>query len=169
MQWSLVGGTGTIMSLPLSPLPAVVWNPLMGTALLREYFIRSNIHRNVGITFLFPVAGKPNDIASQAYVGLEPKAMPGMRRGRAPWHVDTGEVWYFCFCPPLLGYCRCTILRVSVCRWRGRRGMLLGWAVVTRGGWCVIFSPLCLLPVGQGLLEQGVADLTERRGGKSAV
>lgn len=40
----------------------------------------------------------------------------------------------------------------------------LGWAVVARGRWCVIFSPLCLLPVGQGLLEQGVADFTEQSG-----
>lgn len=30
-----------------------------------------------------------------------------------------------------------------------------------QGRWCVIFSPLCLLPVGQGLLEQGVADFME--------
>ena len=41
---------------------------------------------------------------------------------------------------------------------------MLWWAVVARGRWCVIFSPLCLLPVGQGLLEQGVADLREIRG-----
>lgn len=30
-----------------------------------------------------------------------------------------------------------------------------------QGRWCVIFSPLCRLPVGQGLLERGVADFTE--------
>lgn len=35
-----------------------------------------------------------------------------------------------------------------------------------QGRWCVILSPLCLLPVGQGLLEQGVVDSTEWRGGE---
>lgn len=55
-------------------------------------------------------------------------------------------------------------------------GVLRGRAVHTgvgsccQGRWGVIFSPLCLLPVGQGLLERGVADFrVKRRGGKSAA
>lgn len=35
-----------------------------------------------------------------------------------------------------------------------------GWAVVARGGDVLFSAPLCPFPVGQGLLEWGVADLT---------
>lgn len=49
-----------------------------------------------------------------------------------------------------------------------QRAVGAGVGSCCQGRWCVIFSPLCLLPVGQGLLEQGVADLTECRGGEGS-
>lgn len=46
--------------------------------------------------------------------------------------------------------------------------MGIGVGSCCQGRWCVILSPLCLLPVGQGLLEQGVVDSTEWRGGEGS-
>lgn len=46
--------------------------------------------------------------------------------------------------------------------------LLLKVGSCCQGRWCVILSPLCLLPVGQGLLEQGVVDSTEWRGGEGS-
>lgn len=46
--------------------------------------------------------------------------------------------------------------------------MGIGVSSCCQGRWCVILSPLCLLPVGQGLLEQGVVDSTEWRGGEGS-
>lgn len=46
--------------------------------------------------------------------------------------------------------------------------MGIGVGSCCQGRWCVILSPLCLLPVGQGLLGQGVVDFTEWRGGEGS-
>lgn len=40
------------------------------------------------------------------------------------------------------------------------QGAVVG--ICCQGRWCVIFSPLCLFPVGHGLLELGVADFGEQ-------
>lgn len=58
-----------------------------------------------------------------------------------------GNGWYFgiVVCARALKQCELGAVVGSCCQ----------------GRWCVIFSPLCLLPVGQGLLERGVADFTE--------
>lgn len=73
------------------------------------------------------------------------------------WWAQLVEQWLISSVPPTYpgpAYCRCTVVEKQRVV-----GVVVGSCC--QGRWCVIFSPLCLFPVGQGLLEQGVADLTE--------
>lgn len=63
-------------------------------------------------------------------------------------------------------WCRCAAASAAAAPRRRAAGIEVGSCC--QGRWCVILSPLCLLPVGQGLLEQGVVDSTEWRGGEGS-